>query len=167
MTYCSNCGKQVEGAFCPNCGQAQQAAPPPPGGAYAPPPGQGYQAGPPPAGADMADNVAGALCYLFGFITGVIFLVLSPYNANRAIRFHAFQSIFINVSIIALWIAFMILAVVLNMIPVLGAIISLLLSLALGLGGFGLWLYMMLKTYNGERIVLPVIGPMAEKQAMS
>jgi uncharacterized membrane protein len=36
---------------------------------------------------------------------------------------------------------------------------------ALGLGGFILWLYMMFKTYNSEKIVLPVVGPIAEKQA--
>ena len=45
----------------------------------------------------MTDNMAGALCYLFGFITGILFLVLAPYNQNRDIRFHAFQSIFLNI----------------------------------------------------------------------
>jgi len=39
------------------------------------------------------------------------------------------------------------------------------LHFAIGLGGLFLWLYMMFKTYNGEKIVLPVIGPMADKQA--
>ena len=43
--------------------------------------------------------------------------------------------------------------------------ISLVLESVLGLGGLILWLYLMFKTYNGEKIVLPVVGPMAEKQA--
>ena len=42
----------------------------------------------------MTDNVASALCYALGFITGILFLVLAPYNQNRMVRFHAFQSIF-------------------------------------------------------------------------
>jgi uncharacterized membrane protein len=33
------------------------------------------------------------------------------------------------------------------------------------LGGFVLWLLLMYKAYNGERFMLPVVGPMAEKQA--
>jgi len=49
-------------------------------------------------------NMASALCYLFGWLTGVLFLVLEPYNKNRTVRFHAFQSIFLNVGIIAVWI---------------------------------------------------------------
>ena len=49
--------------------------------------------------------------------------------------------------------------------PFFGLFISLVLQSVIGLGGFIAWLYMMFKTYNGEKIVLPVIGPMAEKQA--
>ena len=113
----------------------------------------------------MADNMAGALCYLFGFITGILFLVLAPYNQDRNIRFHAFQSIFLNIAWAALWIVASIFMLFFHLIPVLGALISGLVDIALGLGGFIVWLYMMFKTYNGEKIVLPVIGPLAEKQA--
>jgi len=113
----------------------------------------------------MTDNMAGALCYLFGFITGILFLVLAPYNQNREIRFHAFQSIFLNIAWVALWIVITIVLIPFRMIPFLGLFIALVLQSVLGLGGFILWLYMMFKTYNGERIVLPVVGAFAEKQA--
>ena len=115
----------------------------------------------------MTDNMAGALCYLFGFITGILFLVLAPYNQDRNIRFHAFQSIFLNIAWIALWIVVTIRDFVLpRYIPFLGIFHQPgARSSSLGLGGFIVWLYMMFKTYNGEKIVLPVIGPMAEKQA--
>lgn len=113
----------------------------------------------------MTDNMAGALCYLLGFITGILFLVLAPYNQNRTVRFHAFQSIFLNIAWVVTWIAATILSIVLHTIPILGAIISILLHMAIGIGFFILWLYMMFKTYNNEKIVLPVIGPLAEKQA--
>ncbi len=113
----------------------------------------------------MTDNMAAALCYLFGFITGILFLVLAPYNQNREIRFHAFQSIFLSIVWIALEIVAAIVSAILIHIPILGALISVLMYLALGLGAFLLWLYMMFKTYNNQKIVLPVIGPIAEKQA--
>ncbi|MBI4875203.1 MAG: hypothetical protein HY822_11280 [Acidobacteria bacterium] len=104
----------------------------------------------------MADNVAGALCYALGFITGILFLVLAPYNQNKTIRFHAFQSIFLHVAFILIWI-------------VAGLILpwslSLVLSPLIGLGGFGLWLYMLWQTYQNHRVKLPVIGDLAEKQA--
>jgi len=113
----------------------------------------------------MTDNLAAALCYLFGFITGILFLVLAPYNQNREIRFHAFQSIFLNIAWVALWIVITIILIPFRLIPFLGLFIAVVLQSVLGLGGFVCWLYMMFKTYNGEKIVLPVIGPMAEKQA--
>jgi uncharacterized membrane protein len=43
--------------------------------------------------------------------------------------------------------------------------ILILLRLVIGLGGFVLWLFLMFKAYNGERYQLPIVGPMAEKQA--
>jgi uncharacterized membrane protein len=57
---------------------------------------------PPPAAAPMADNLACTLCYALGFITGIIFLLVAPYNQNRAVRFHAFQSIFMSLGLIAI-----------------------------------------------------------------
>ena len=104
----------------------------------------------------MADNVAGALCYLLGMITGIIFLILAPYNKNPAIRFHAFQSIFMNVACIAA-------SIVLNMVFVMMHLWALtpLISLAF----FALWIYMLVMTYQGKTIVLPVIGPIAQQQA--
>jgi len=113
----------------------------------------------------MTDNMAGALCYLFGFITGILFLVLTPYNQNRTIRFHAFQSIFLNIAWFAAWIVITIIMIPFHYIPFLGLFISIVLHAALGLGAFILWLYLMFKTYNGEKIVLPVVGPFADKQA--
>jgi uncharacterized membrane protein len=113
----------------------------------------------------MTDNMAGALCYLFGFITGILFLVLAPYNQNRNIRFHAFQSIFLNIAWIALWIVAGIVSLVFHLIPFLGFVVAWVLRFSIGFGGLIVWLYMMFKTYNGEKIVLPIIGPMADKQA--
>ena len=130
-----------------------------PGGSAAP----GIQ--PQATSAGISDNAAGAICYLFGFITGILFLVLAPYNQNRNVRFHAFQSIFLNIAWFVIWIGVTIVSIILGHIPVLGAIVSLLLGFCVWIGALVIWLYMMFKTYNGETIVLPVIGPMAQKQA--
>lgn len=132
------------------------------GGGHAP---RGY--GPPSAPTGLTDNLAGALCYFAGLITGIVFLVIEPYSRSRTVRFHAFQSIFFNIAWIALWIVEMIISAALTPIPVLGWLLGLLLWTAVALGGFILWLVLMWKAYQGDRLVLPVIGPLAEKQAMA
>jgi len=123
---------------------------------------------PPPAAAPMADNVASALCYALGFITGIIFLVIAPYNQNRTVRFHAFQSIFAFGGLFVIRIVLgMVLAPILfhgfyygGLWAVWGLIWTL-----FGLACFVLWVYMLVQTYQGKTIVLPVVGPMAQKQA--
>ena len=162
MAFCANCGAEVSGRFCQKCGAPADA----PG---MPPPGVNPPLNPLPTAVapsiGMTDNMAGALCYLFGFITGILFLVLAPYNQNRNIRFHAFQSIFLNIAWIALWIVAGIVSLVFHLIPFLGFVVAWVLRFSIGFGGLIVWLYMMFKTYNGEKIVLPIIGPMADKQA--
>lgn len=116
----------------------------------------------------LQQNVAAALCYLLGVVTGIIFLVLEPYNKDRLIRFHAFQAIFFWVAVIVLSIGLSIVFVILGFIPVVGAIIGLvgiLVWMVMCFGIFGLWIYLMYKAYNNQRVVLPIIGPLAEKQA--
>ena len=112
MAFCANCGAQVEGRFCQKCGAPVAGGAPmggaPMGGA---PMGAGAPGGaaapefqPQAASAGLSDNAAGAICYLLGFITGILFLVLAPYNQSRSVRFHAFQSIFFNIAWFVLWI---------------------------------------------------------------
>lgn len=142
MPFCPKCGVAVEGRYCAQCGTAMDAAAP------TPVPVAGSAAG-------LPDNTAAALCYLLGFITGIIFLVLQPYNQNKLIRFHAFQSIFLNVvvfvftwaiSLALSWWAWRLLGIV---------------DLAI----FALWIYMIVQTYQGKKILLPVIGELAAKRA--
>jgi uncharacterized membrane protein len=148
----------VEGRFCGKCGASVDVAPPA-GGYQAPPP-------PPAAGSGLTENVAGALCYVAGLITGIVFLALAPYNQSKFVRFHAFQSIFFNVVWIALWIAHMILSMILHSILPFGAgVLMMLVWMVISLGGFLLWLFLMYKAYSNEKYMLPIIGALADKQA--
>src|SRR5271166_3264727 len=133
MAFCANCGAEASGRFCQKCGAPLGAAPgpnpmppPPPPPGMNPPGSQPYPPPlPPPAAPSlgMTDNMAGALCYLFGFITGILFLVLAPYNQDRNIRFHAFQSIFLNIAWVILWIVITIILIPFRLTPFLGLFI--------------------------------------------
>jgi uncharacterized membrane protein len=113
----------------------------------------------------MQNNVASALCYVLGLITGIIFLVVAPYSQDRAIRFHAFQSIFLNVAVIAVDIALGIFfRTVLFTFGFAGLLVGILWPV-FGLACLGLWVYLIVSAYSGKTVVLPVIGPLAQKQA--
>src|SRR5580700_10395610 len=141
MAFCASCGTQVEGKFCPKCGAAIVA-----GGAVPPPPAPGPSVAP-VSSAPMADNVASTLCYVLGLITGIIFLVLEPYSKNRTIRFHAFQSIFLNVAIIGLEIVVSIVFGILLRILGIFAFMFGIFWPIFGLGCLCLWLYLLYSTY--------------------
>jgi uncharacterized membrane protein len=159
MAVCAKCGAALsEGAgFCGSCGTPLGAA----AGGPAPPTAP---AGQPAVAGGLESNVAGALAYVT-IIPAIIFLVAEPYNKDRFVRFHAFQSIFFNVAWVILVIGMMIVGFVLAFIPVVGWIIDVLLWLAIGLGGFCLWLYLLYKAYNNQKFMLPVIGKIAAQQA--
>ena len=143
MAFCPSCGAAVEGRYCAKCGTAVDPAAPPAVNM------------PPVSASGLPENTAAALCYLLGVITGIIFLVLQPYASNKLIRFHAFQSIFLHVSVIIIWVALR------SILPwSLWAVVTI-----LNLAFFVLWIYMLLQTYQGKKVVLPVIGELAAKQA--
>ncbi len=135
MAFCPTCGTQIaDGATCPKCAAGQTVS-----AATTAAPG-------------LADNVAGALAYVT-IIPAIVFLVLEPFNKNRFIRFHAFQSIFVYIAwiIVGIGLSFV------GFIPLLWTIVR--------LAMFVILLILALKAYQGQKFKLPVIGDMAEKQA--
>jgi uncharacterized membrane protein len=160
MAFCASCGSPVEGRFCAKCGAVVGSATPV---AQASPAGVGVQ--PVVAQGGLSENAASALCYVLGLITGILFLVIAPYSQNRAVRFHAFQSIFMNVAWIGVWIVETVISVILWRISfALYSALALLFTLV-GLAFFVLWIFMIVKAYQGQKVMLPVIGALAEKQA--
>ncbi len=97
------------------------------------------------------DNLMGAVAYLLGFITGVVLLLVE--KKSKFVRFHAMQS---TIAFGGLFI----LGIVVNVVPVLGQVVSAL----LGVVQLILWLVMMFKAYQGEMYKLPYVGDLAEEQ---
>jgi uncharacterized membrane protein len=160
MAFCPNCGTKADGAFCPNCGASltNNASTAGNGGSGYVPPGPGAASQAP----GLTENVASALCYLVGLVTGIIFLVIAPYNRNKTIRFHAFQSIFAHIAVIILWILF---TIAVGMIGVFTHGIGFTLFPLFSLAAIALWLYLMYEAYNNRKVKLPLVGDLAEKQA--
>jgi len=114
----------------------------------------------------MDTNVVGALTYLAGFLTGIIFLVLDPYKSNSFVRFHAFQSIFFNVACLTFWVIWMILSAVLTPLTAgIFGLIALPLMLVFAISGFGIWIFLMVQAYQQILFKLPIVGKFAAEQA--
>lgn len=97
----------------------------------------------------LEPNIAGLLCYLGGWITGIVFLVIE--QKNKFVRFHALQSI---VTFGALTVA----GALLSWIPFFGGFFY----AAIGILAFILWILLMVKAYQGELYKVPVAGHVAE-----
>jgi uncharacterized membrane protein len=98
----------------------------------------------------LSPNIAGLLCYVAGWVSGIILFVLE--QRNKFVRFHAAQSI---VAFGTLTVA----GIILGLIPVVGVAFSSI----IGIIGFIIWIIMMVKAANGEWYKLPWAGDVAEK----
>jgi len=101
-----------------------------------------------PAGTGLSDNVAGALCYVLGWITGIIFLILEP--NNKTIRFHAWRSIIVFGAVTVIYIIFF-------WVPFLWWLIW--------VAGFILWIILIVMTYQNREIKIPIADELARKLA--
>jgi len=167
MSPCQSCGTALaaDTRFCQSCGSPTELRPDFSVSAIAS--STGFAVPSAESGSKAMDtNLVGALTYLAGFITGIIFLVLDPYKSNSFVRFHAFQSIFFNVAWIAFWIVWMILSAVLT--PLTAGIFGLIavpLMLIFTLGGVGVWIFLMYQAYQQKLFKLPIVGRFAAQYA--
>ncbi|MEM3399981.1 MAG: DUF4870 domain-containing protein [Candidatus Micrarchaeia archaeon] len=102
-------------------------------------------------GSGLDPKVAGALSYLFGILTGIIFLLID--KEDEYVRFHALQSIMTNIVVIAVAFVLFITVVGIVCMPL------------LWLGTPITYLYLMYMAYTGQKYKLPYIGDYAEKYA--
>lgn len=152
--FCPKCGSQnVDNAqFCLKCGaQINQGA--------APNTGTSPNMGPGPAPVSqtgMQKNVSALLCYVAGWVTGLIFYFIEK---DKFVQFHAVQSIIT-------FGALTIIEIIIRVIPVYTfsgiAVIGVIMTI-IGIITFVLWILLMVKAYQNQRFKLPLIGDMAEK----
>ena len=141
---CAKCGtKNAEGTkYCQNCGSMLDTQAPKVAGSTT----------------SLEPNVAGLLCYVLGWITGLVFILIE--KENKFVRFHAMQSIVTFGAFTVLWIPFSIL----SQMDILRVLFGILQAVT-GILAFVLWIVLMIKAYQGERYKLPIAGDIAEKNS--
>ena len=142
--FCSKCGTEnPEGAkFCSKCGAGLGVAATPTEGAAKP------EA---ESSTGLSANVAGLLCYVIGWVTGIVFLVLE--KKSTFVKFHAYQSI------MTFGVLFVV-SLIFSWIPIIGWIIGTL----IGILSFILWLILIIQAGTGKMWKVPWAGDWAEKQ---
>lgn len=152
MAFCKACGQEIGTAnFCPKCGANQSAAAAPvgPAGASAASPTEG-----------IAENVAGLLCYVLGWLTGIIFLLI---DKRPFVKFHAAQSIVVFGGLTVIRIALIFLHGMMG--GLIGWGFLAMIGLIVGLLMLVLWILLMIKAYQHELFKVPIAAPIAESIA--
>jgi len=142
--FCSQCGAEnPEGAkFCSKCG-TELGAPTKPSEVAAKPEAE--------SSTGLSANVAGLLCYVAGWITGIVFVVLE--KKSIFVKFHAWQSI---MTFGVLTVAYLIL----RWIPFVGWILSIIIYILMAV----LWIILIIQAGTGKMWKVPWAGDWAEKQ---
>ena len=166
MAYCVQCGQTVGGAdkFCAKCG-AQQ-----PAGASS-----GSSAGGPAGGSfgtasrvkDFWTNIshrnAALLCYIpwVGWIAAIAVLASERFRAERRLRFHAFQGLYL----FAAWlmVEWVIAPMLTYPVPAAGFPFYRTISQILHLLIVGAWIFMLMKVSHDEDYRLPILGELADR----
>jgi uncharacterized membrane protein len=141
VAFCKSCGQDIgTSSFCPKCGVSQSATAAPIAAPVA------------PSSEGLAENVAGLLCYVLGWVSGLVFLLI---DKRPWVKFHAAQSIavFGGLTVIRIGLLFM--------SHFLGwAIFGL-----IGLVSLVLWIFLMVKAYQHETVRIPIAADIADSLA--
>jgi uncharacterized membrane protein len=147
MAFCTSCGAEVSGAaFCPKCGSKQGEA-------------ASSAAAVAVSSDGLAENVAGLLCYVVGWITGIIFLLI---DKRPFVKFHAAQSIVVFGGLTVLRIG---LGVMLATGGLFGFGLWGMMLWLISLATLVLWILLMLKAYQHELFKVPIAAGIAESIA--
>ena len=94
----------------------------------------------------LDENIAGLLCYVLGWLSGLIFILIEP--DNKFVRFHAWQSIIVfGILTVA--------GIILGYVPFIGWLVPVV--------SFVLWVVLMVKAFQGTRYKIPWAGNVAER----
>ena len=123
----------------------------------------------PKSSTGLDENIAALLSYVFGWISGLIFFLIE--KDSRLVRFHAMQSLLLNVLLVilgvviwvVLFIFFLIAAQISGLLSGLLTVISALIWIVVLLAALIAWVMCLVKAYQSQYFKLPVIGNFAEK----
>ena len=145
MPFCSQCGQQAGNGdvFCHYCGSRQPSA-----GAARPPAAEPLS--------QLSPRAASVLCYVpgIGWIVSIIVLASQRFRTNRAVRFHAFQGLYLFVAwLLDGWV----LRPMFSMVPrvPIHSLVELLL--------LGMSVFMMVKAAHDQTYALPLFGELAQR----
>jgi uncharacterized membrane protein len=142
--FCSKCGTEnPEGAkFCSKCGA---------GLGVAATPTEGTPKLEAESSTGLSANVAGLLCYVIGWVTGIVFIVLE--KKSTFVKFHAWQSI------MTFGVLFVV-SLIFSWIPFIGWVLSILIYILMAI----LWIILIIQAGAGRMWKVPWAGDWAEKQ---
>ena len=117
----------------------------------------------------LDENIASLIAYLAGWVSGLIFFLIE--KDSRLVRFHAMQSILLNVTfgvaavifVVVISVLVIVLGMISDSLAAIASLLSGLLWLVLGLGILLVWILCLIKAYGGTMYKLPIIGNYAEK----
>jgi uncharacterized membrane protein len=117
----------------------------------------------------LDENIAALLSYVLGWVGGLVFFLIE--KDSRLVRFHAMQSILLNVLAgvvaVVVWVVWMVFFFVGSAIgDIVGGLISIigtLLWLVFFLGIAIAWILCLVKAFQSQYWKLPIIGNFAEK----
>jgi uncharacterized membrane protein len=146
---CAQCAATMPdtAAFCPGCGRPMQPVEPARGTVGA-----------------LPVTLAGALAYFL--LPAIVFLLVEPYNKNRFLRFHSFQSLGVCLAALVVGASLRVVGFILFFVPVLGHLLVLLVSMVVSLAFFVVWVVLVVKALQGEMFKLPLVGDLAERKAL-
>ncbi|AKM83200.1 hypothetical protein A2422_00415 [Candidatus Woesebacteria bacterium RIFOXYC1_FULL_31_51] len=99
-------------------------------------------------GLGLKKETSGALAYVLGPITGVVFLVL---DKDPFVRFHAMQSIVVFVGLFAIQWMLGLTIILAILVPLVGVV------------SFILWLMLIYKAWQGEEWEVPFVGKLVRQ----
>lgn len=152
MPFCTQCGIRVQptDVFCASCGAAQGLKP------STPRPTSSAKSSRDPF-ARLDDRRAATLCYipLVGWIVSIVVLAAERFRQSRETRFHAFQGLYLFVAWLFVDWVFDPFAHYAQPMRVAASVMK--------VAVFGTWIFMLVKTSQGEDFRLPLLGELADR----
>jgi uncharacterized membrane protein len=117
----------------------------------------------------LDENIAALLSYVFGWLSGLIFFLIE--KDSRLVRFHAMQSLLLNISLaviaVVLWVVWLVMffigGAIGDLVGTLFGLIGTLLWVVFWIAILVAWIICLVKAFQGQYFKLPIIGNFAEK----